>query len=118
MSKRRSFPAPVHAFIIGASKSRIATFMSPKSRPTVVRSFPNLARARENSARSTARLPKLWELVATRRRRRRSLHDRRALPMKRREFMTLLGGAAARRAGALLVGGDPFFSSRRQEIVA
>ena len=40
------FPAPVHAFIIGASKSRIATVMSPKSRPTAVRSFPNLARAR------------------------------------------------------------------------
>ena len=46
-----------------------------------------------SSSRTNSRLPKLWELVATRRRRRKSLRDRRALPMKRREFVTLLGGA-------------------------
>src|SRR6516162_8102669 len=36
MSKRRSFLAPVRAFTIGASKSRIATAMSQKSRPDVI----------------------------------------------------------------------------------
>ena len=40
------FPAPVRASTIGASKSRIATAISRKSRPTAVRSFPNLARGR------------------------------------------------------------------------
>ena len=61
-----------------------------------------------SSSRTNSRLPKLWELVATRRRRRKSLHDRRALPMKRRESSRCLVARGRRVAahGARASGDD------------